>query len=106
MVRKRCAAISKASSQLASRNASRGLAHWQIVIKRNTSRIALTGTPDDVVALHVIAGAYAAIAHDAGIMVHLNHRRRHILSRRHWPRWEAWHSQALLRCEIKQQIGF
>ena len=82
------------------------MAHRQVIIKRNTGRIALTGTPDDVVALHVIAGAYAAIAHDAGIMVHLNHRRRHVLSSRNRPRREACCGNALLRREIEQQIGF
>src|SRR4029450_3945060 len=82
------------------------LAHWQVVIKRNTGRIALAGTSNDVVALHVITGAYAAITHNAGIMVHLNYRRRHILSLCHRPRREAWCGNALLRREIEQQIGF
>jgi hypothetical protein len=39
-------------------------------------------------------------------MVYLNHRRRHIPSRRHRPRREAWGGNALLRREIEQQIGF
>ena len=39
-------------------------------------------------------------------MVHLNHRRRHILALCHRPHREAWRRNALLRCEIEQQIGF
>jgi hypothetical protein len=39
-------------------------------------------------------------------MVHLNHRRRHILSGLNWPPGEAWRRNTLLRCEVEQQIGF
>src|SRR5438093_2776590 len=75
------------------------------MIRRDTGRIALTSRAKDVVALHVITGAYAAIAHDAGVMVHLNHRRRNILPMLTRPCWEAWRRHALLRRQIEQQIG-
>jgi hypothetical protein len=82
------------------------LAHGQIVIKRYTGRIALASTPNDVIALHVITGTYTAVAHDTGIVVHLNHRRRHVLPGLNRSPWEAGRGNALLRGEIEQQIRF
>ena len=64
---------------LAAGDAAR-LAHRQVVVEGNARRVALAGAPDDVVALHVVAGADAAVAQDAGIVVHGDDRRRQVVA--------------------------
>ena len=51
-----------------------GLAHRHVGIKGDAGRISLAGTPNDIVTLHLVTGTNTAIAQDAGIVVHLNHR--------------------------------
>ena len=90
---------------LATRHAGR-LAHRQVVIKSDTGQIAFAGTSDDLIALHVITGTNAAVAHDAGVVVHLDHRRRDVMPMIKRPRWEARRRDALLLGQVEEQITF
>src|SRR5258707_14214737 len=54
---------------LAARDARRG-SHRVVQVKRDPGSVALAAAADDVVALNIVAGTHAAIAQDAGVVVH------------------------------------
>jgi len=51
-----------------------GLPHRVVQVERDPGGVALAAAPDDVVALDVVAGAYAPVAQDAGVVVHRDDR--------------------------------
>ena len=53
---------------------ARRLAHRVVQVEGDPRLVALAGAADDVVALDVVAGADAAVAHDAGVVVDMDDR--------------------------------
>ena len=56
------------------------LAHRVVQVERDQRGVALAGAADHVVALDVVAGADAAVAQDAGVVVHRDHGVREVLA--------------------------
>ena len=53
-------------------------AHRVVEVEGDAGRVALAAAADDVVALQVVAGAHAAVAEDAGVVVDGDHRVGHV----------------------------
>ena len=53
---------------------ARGLAHRVVQVERDPGGVALAAAADDVVALDVVAGAHAAVAQNARVVVHRDDR--------------------------------
>ena len=60
---------------LPARDAGRG-AHRVVEVEADPGRVALSGAANDVVDLHVVAGADAAVAQDTGLVIHPDDLRR------------------------------
>src|SRR6185312_4594237 len=54
------------------------LAHRVVEIERDAGGVALAAAADDIVGLDVVAGAHAAVAQDAGVVVDRDHGIGHV----------------------------
>ncbi len=68
---------------------ARRIAHRQVVVERDAGHEALASAPEHVVVPDLIAAANAAIAEDAGFVIHRDYQRRVVLPARRNAAWKA-----------------
>src|SRR3954454_11086328 len=88
---------------LAARDARR-LAHRVVEVERDPRRVALARAPDDVVALDVVAGADAAVAEDARVVVDGDDGVRVVLAPAAAARQDALLLRHVVLADVDQQL--
>src|SRR3954449_1685378 len=83
---------------------ARRLAHRVVEVERDARRVALAGTPDDVVALDVVARADAAVAQDARVVVDRDDRVRVVLAPAAAARQRALVLRDVVLADVDEQL--